>query len=133
MPTVISETLSWRQSGLSSQRNVVVLEVVIVVVIVVGILAVLVHDVLAVEVIGERVAPCFLFFGVGHSVISWRRRRLLPARMGAGQCSFTSPRVPGEEGASFLNELSGSRRDGGAGRNTVGSNCERRRVQLSQF
>ena len=63
------------------QRNVVVLEIVIVVVIVVGILAVLVHDVLAVEVIGERVAPCFLFFGVGHSVISWRRRRLLPARM----------------------------------------------------
>ena len=62
------------------QRNVVVLEIVIVVVIVVGILAVLVHDVLAVKVVGERVAPCFLFFGVGHSAFSWRRRRLLPAR-----------------------------------------------------
>jgi hypothetical protein len=38
-------------------------------VIVVGILAVLMHDVLAVKVVGERVAPCFLFFGVGHSFV----------------------------------------------------------------
>jgi hypothetical protein len=51
------------------QRNVVVLEIVVVVMIVVGILAVLVDDVLAVEVVGERVAPCFLFFGVGHSLV----------------------------------------------------------------
>src|SRR5580700_5642726 len=72
--------------------------------------------------IGERVAPCFLFFGVGHSAFSWRRQGLNHAARCAGQCSFITARLRGEGGVSILNELNGSRRDYGAGRTTVGAN-----------
>src|SRR5580692_4131617 len=82
------------------ERNVVILEIVIVVVIVIGILVVLVDDVLAVEVVGERVAPCFLFFGVGHSFVLLASPQT-SSRAGARRSILTSPRGQ-REGASAV-------------------------------
>ena len=63
MPTVLSVTWSWIQSGLSSSVFVLVDPVVIVV----GILIMLMHEILAVEMVGDRVA------GRLFGIIGWHR------------------------------------------------------------
>jgi hypothetical protein len=64
---------------------------------------VLVHDVLAVEVVGERVAPCFLFFGVGHSLVLLASPQT-SSRVGARRSMLLHLTPQAERGRSKLSQ-----------------------------
>ena len=74
MPTLVSVTLSCDPDRILLERPVVGVELEMIV-IVVGILVVLVHDILAEEVVGEVVSRLFLL-GIGHQLI-------LPSQQGS--------------------------------------------------